>query len=75
MRKKFRIGDKVKVVGMWPVTFAPGVMDELGIEKLYKNKLEPKRVSRRMRRAGALRKGLQVPSQCRYSLLIGFFAV
>lgn len=34
---KFRVGDKVKVVGMSPVTFAPGVKDELGTEKLFKS--------------------------------------
>jgi hypothetical protein len=34
MSRKFRIGDKVKVVGMSPVKFAPGIKDELGIEKL-----------------------------------------
>jgi hypothetical protein len=39
MRKKFRIGDKVKVVGMSPVTYAPGVKDELGTEKLFKSML------------------------------------
>ena len=39
MSKKFRIGDKVKVVGMSPVTFAPGVKDELGTEKLFKSML------------------------------------
>jgi hypothetical protein len=37
MSKKFRIGDKVKVVGMSPVTFAPGVKDELGTKKLFKS--------------------------------------
>ena len=34
MSRKFRIGDKVKVVGMSPVKFAPGIKDGLGIEKL-----------------------------------------
>ena len=42
MSRRFRIGDKVKVVGMSPVKvvgmspvkFAPGIKDELGIEKL-----------------------------------------
>ena len=37
--KKLRVGDKVKVVGMSPVTFAPGVKDELGTEKLFKGML------------------------------------
>jgi hypothetical protein len=39
MRRKFRVGDKAKVVGMSPVTFAPGVKDELGTEKLFKSML------------------------------------
>lgn len=39
MSKKFRVGDKVQVVGMSPVTFAPGVKDELGTEKLFKSML------------------------------------
>ena len=39
MNKKFRIGDKVKVVGMSPVKFAPGVKDELGTEMLFKRML------------------------------------
>jgi hypothetical protein len=39
MSKRFRIGDKVKVVGMSPVTFAPDVKDELGTEKLFKSML------------------------------------
>ena len=33
-RGTFRIGDKVKVVEMAPLTFAPGVKDELGTKKL-----------------------------------------
>ena len=39
MSKRFRIGDKVKVVGMSPVKFPPGVKDELGTEKLFKSML------------------------------------
>ncbi len=39
MGRKFRIGDKVKVVGMSPVTFAPNVKDELGTEKPFKSML------------------------------------
>jgi hypothetical protein len=35
-KPKFRIGDKVKVVGMSLVTFPPGVKDELGTEKLFR---------------------------------------
>jgi len=38
-KPKFRIGDKVKVAGMSPVTFPPGVKDELGTEKLFKSML------------------------------------
>jgi hypothetical protein len=38
-KSKFRIGDKVKVVGMSPVTFPPGVKDERGTEKLFKSML------------------------------------
>jgi hypothetical protein len=39
MRRKFHVGDKVKVVGMSPVTFPPGVKDEMGTEKLFKSML------------------------------------
>jgi len=39
MKIKFKIGDNVKVVGMSPVKFAPGVKDELGTEKLFKSML------------------------------------
>jgi hypothetical protein len=39
MSRKFRIGNKVKVVGMSPVKFAPGIKDELGTEKLFKSML------------------------------------
>jgi len=39
MTKKFRIGDKVKVVGMPPLTFPEGVKDELGTENLFKSML------------------------------------
>ena len=38
-KRKFQIGDKVKVVGMSPVTFPPGVKDELGTERLFKSML------------------------------------
>ena len=38
-KRKFRVGDKVKVIGMSPVTFAPGVKDELGTERLFKSML------------------------------------
>lgn len=40
MNRKFRVGDKVKVVGIPPLTFAPGVKDELGTVKLFKSMLE-----------------------------------
>jgi hypothetical protein len=39
MTRKFRIGEKVKVIGMSPVTFPPGVKDDLGTEKLFKSML------------------------------------
>jgi hypothetical protein len=39
MRRKFRVGDKVRVVGMSPVRFAPGMKDEIGTEKLFKSML------------------------------------
>jgi hypothetical protein len=39
MRRKFQVGDKVKLVGMPPLTFAPGVKDELGTKKLFKRML------------------------------------
>jgi hypothetical protein len=38
--RKFKVGDEVKVIGMSPVTFAPGVKDEMGTEKLFKACLE-----------------------------------
>jgi len=38
-KRKFRVGDKVRVTGMSPVTFAPGVKDKLGTEKLFKSML------------------------------------
>jgi hypothetical protein len=37
--RRFRVGDKVKVVGMPPMSFAPGLKDELGTEKLFKGML------------------------------------
>jgi len=39
VKAKFRVGDKVKVVGMSPVKYAPGVKDELCTEKLFKSVL------------------------------------
>jgi len=38
--RRFRVGDKIKVVGIPPMSFAPGVKDELGSEKLFKSMLE-----------------------------------
>ena len=35
-KRKFQVGDKVKVIGMSKVTYPPGVKDELGTEKLFK---------------------------------------
>jgi hypothetical protein len=34
---KFHVGDKVKVTGMSKITFAPGVKDVMGTEKLFKS--------------------------------------
>ena len=36
MRRKFKIGDKVKVIGYRPGVYPPGVKDELGTEKLFR---------------------------------------
>jgi len=38
-KSKFSIGDKVKVIGMSPVKYPPGMKDELGTEKLFKSML------------------------------------
>jgi hypothetical protein len=35
---KFQIGDKVRVIGIPPITFAP-IKDELGTQKLFKRML------------------------------------
>jgi hypothetical protein len=37
VRRRFRVGDKVKIIGIPPMSFAPGVKDELGSEKLFKS--------------------------------------
>jgi len=37
VKRKFHVGDRVKVIGMSKITFAPGVKDELGAEDLFKN--------------------------------------
>jgi len=39
MNRKFRLRDKVKVDGMRPATFAPGVKGAPGTEKLFKSML------------------------------------
>jgi len=36
-RDKFRIGDRVTVNGIQPITFPPGVSDELGTVKLFRS--------------------------------------
>jgi hypothetical protein len=36
-KRKFHVGDKVKVTGMPKVTYPPGVKDELGTEGLFKS--------------------------------------
>ncbi len=33
--RKFKVGEKVKVIGYRPGAYAPGVKDELGTEKLF----------------------------------------
>jgi hypothetical protein len=38
-RRKFRLGEKVRVVGIPKITLSPGVKDELGTKKLFKNML------------------------------------
>lgn len=38
-KRKFQLGDKVRVVGIPKLTYAPGVKDELGTEKLFKSML------------------------------------
>ena len=35
--RRFRIGDKVRVIGMSKVTYPPGIKDELGTERLFKS--------------------------------------
>jgi hypothetical protein len=37
IRHKFKIGDKVYVTGVPPITFPPGVKDELGTRKPFKS--------------------------------------
>lgn len=38
-KRTFQIGDKVGVIGIPKITYAPGVKDELGTEKLFKSML------------------------------------
>lgn len=39
MKRKFKVGDKVTVIGLRATTYAPGVKDELGTEKLFRSML------------------------------------
>jgi len=39
IKRKFQVGDKVTVVGLSPINYAPGVKDELGTDKLFRNML------------------------------------
>jgi hypothetical protein len=36
-KRKFRVGDRVKVIGYSPAFYPPGIKDELGTEKLFKS--------------------------------------
>jgi hypothetical protein len=36
-KRKLNIGDKIRVTGYRPVKYAPGVLDELGTEELFKS--------------------------------------
>jgi hypothetical protein len=38
-KRKFRLGEKVRVIGLPKITFSPGVKDELGTQKLFKSML------------------------------------
>ncbi len=35
-KRKFQVGDKVRVVGMPNITLAPGVKDEMGTKRLFR---------------------------------------
>jgi hypothetical protein len=37
IRRKFKIGDQATVIGVPPITFPPGIKDELGTKKLFKS--------------------------------------
>ena len=39
LRRKLRVGDKVKVAGLPRIEFASGVKDELGTKRLFKSML------------------------------------
>lgn len=39
-KAKFRVGDKVKVIGMAPIKFPPGMRDKMGTKKLFKSMLD-----------------------------------
>ena len=36
-RKQFKIGDKIRVIGYRAGKYAPGLVDEMGTEKLFQN--------------------------------------
>jgi hypothetical protein len=38
-KRKFRLGEKVRVIGIPKITFPPGVKEELGTETLFKSML------------------------------------
>ena len=39
MGRKFKIGDKVRVIGVPPLNFPPGTRDEMSTKKLFKSML------------------------------------
>jgi hypothetical protein len=39
-KRKFQVGDKIRVVAIPKINFAPGINDELGTKKLFKRMLE-----------------------------------
>ena len=36
-RKKFKVGDKIRVIGYRPGVYPPGVEDEMGTEELFQS--------------------------------------
>lgn len=36
-RRKFKVGDKIRVIGYRPGKYAPGVVDDMGTERLFKS--------------------------------------